>query len=575
MAFTWNFRSIPGSSQHFGFLKFHLASPLWSDRPLFAFLQWVILVTSGLSWGGADLAFGNDGASGKLTPHPVGQAIDRDAPGKYGLALQPVELPPGDSHPIDRLLARYYESHDINPPHVTADEQFARRVTLDLIGLPPTKAQLNEFLRDDSRDKRAKYIERLLADAESYTAHWITFWSDHFRIGSEVNAGAFDNDNTKAPQEWLLSMLRQSVPYDELARELIAGEIYDKYALCVAPTEDIISPVERAEMQIATTISQVFLGIQLKCAACHDSFIDRWTMQDAWGLAVALGGQELEVHRCQTATGQMALPQFPLASLGDIDPQLEIGPKRQRVAELMTCRANGLFARTIVNRLWARLIGRGLIEPLDEMMEHTPWNAELLDWLAAEFVRQGYDVKKLLLLITTSEAYQMQPVVRDKPLRTDEDYLFRGPELRSLTAEQVIDTIAVLGQMATPDANAVSTQTRAWQRTRTDLMTVLGRPTRDVVVSTRVQEASALMALEMLNGQELNGLVQKAATVQAAKAVDAPAFGEHICMMLLSRRPTENERIVLEQIGGKNFSDEVAADMIWTVAMLPEFLLLP
>jgi len=506
----------------------------------------------------------------------IDQGAVWDAPSEYHLPLRPVALPPGPGNPIDRLLVDYYQQIGSTPRAVIRDEQYVRRVTFDLVGFPPTEEELSTFLRDTTPDKRRAWAENLLGDADRYANHWMTFWSDHLRIGSEITAGAFDGDNTGAPREWLLSGLKDSVPYDALARELIAGDLYEKYALCVAPPEDIISPVERAEMQIGTTISQVFLGIQMKCASCHDSFIDRWTLQDAWGLAAALGGQELPMQRCQIPTGETAKPKFPLAELGEVDPALDLQQKRRRVAELMTCAENGLFARTVVNRLWARLLGRGMIEPLDEMMEHEPWYPPLMDWLAGEFVRSGYDLKHMLVLITSSEAYQRPPQVRAEPLRADSPYQFQGPELRWLTAEQFVDTVTRLAPPAPPvDGADQPAAKRAWQRTRTDLMTVLGRPTRDVVVSARVQEASALLALEMMNGQELQDLVQRGASTHWNPTSQPSDVAIRIYRELLSRNPTAEERLALQQVAGQPFTAEGTADMLWAVLMLPEFQLLP
>ena len=226
----------------------------------------------------------------------------------------------------------------------------------------------------------------------------MTFWSDHLRIGSAIDAGAFDDDNSKGPQEWLQAHLRQDDHYDRFVKELIAGDFFEQYAKSIAPPGEVASVVDVPEMQVATTISQVFLGIQLKCASCHDSFVDRWTLQDAWGLASALGDKPFELYRCQVPTGDKASARFPLVGLGEIDVHAGKQQRRQQVAELMTGTRNGLFARTIVNRLWARLFGRGLVEPLDEMMEHEPWNADLLDWLAAELIRKNYDLKEILFV---------------------------------------------------------------------------------------------------------------------------------------------------------------------------------
>ncbi len=505
--------------------------------------------------------------------------IDQDAiwddVKEYRLPLSEVQLPKGDAHPIDRLLAPYFANRGVAPNGSLSDERFARRAALDLVGLPLTAEQLAEFLRDESTNKREKLVHRLLTDDENYAAHWMTFWSDHLRIGSAVDAGIFDGDGTKGPQEWLKGQLDENVPYDQFVRHLIAGEFFEPYAKSIAPIGEVASQVDRPEMQVAATISQVFLGIQLKCASCHDSFVDRWTMQDAWGLASALGDQSFDLYRCDVDTGDHAKPCFPLKGLGEIDPKNDAQQRRRRVAELMTHRHNGLFVRTIVNRLWARMMGRGLVEPLDEMMEHEPWNGELLDWLAAELIRSDYDLKHVLSLIATSSAYQRPAAARQQAASTDA-YDFQGPEIRRLTAEQVIDSLALL--QSAPAEGRNESKARAWQSASTPLMAMLGRPGREVVVTTRHEEVSTLLALELINGQSLETLVQQAAKAQRAGASPPPAPEEQISRIyqtLLCRDPSEREKAIATRLLGTTASQDALADLIWAVVMLPEFQLIP
>ncbi len=501
----------------------------------------------------------------------IDQGAAWDGVEEYRLSLVDVRLPSGEGHPIDRLLTPYFAKHNLALGAPVSDERFARRAAPDLLGQPLSVEQLAEFLEDDDSNKREKLIQRLLADDENYVAHWMTFWSDHLRIGSAVDAGIFDSDGTKGPQEWLKSQLDQNVPYDRFVQQLIAGEFFEPYAKSIAPLGEVASQVDRPEMQVAATISQVFLGIQLKCASCHDSFVDRWTMQDAWGLASALGDQQFDVYRCEVATGDKARPRFPLSGLGTIDLAADVQQRRRQVAQLMTCEENGLFARTIVNRLWARLMGRGLVEPLDEMMEHEPWNSDLLDWLAAELIRHDYDLKHVLSLITTSKAYQLPMVVR--PQRTPAiDYLFRGPEIRRLTAEQFIDSLSLL--QLTPGDDGKRSTVRAWQIGSVPFMTMLGRPAREVVVTSRNQDMTALVALELINGESLEILVQQAAKGQLLQTVDHDELIARIHRTLLGRSPTREEYVIASQLLAESPSQDAVADFIWTLIMLPEFQLI-
>ena len=526
----------------------------------------------------APIANGNTGAN---APQPTTNSGDirRDAiegnNEKYQLALGEVHLSSGVGNPIDRLLAAYFQLHSIDPANTISDERFARRVALDLIGQPLTEAQLNEFIVDHRPGKRSELVKRLLADHENYVGHWMTFWSDHLRIGSDVAAGIFDNDETKAPQIWLKKELERDVPVDRLVYDLLASDSVDNYAKSVAPAGEVASRVDVPEMQLATTISQVFLGIQLKCASCHDSFVDRWQMKDAWGLAAALSNEPFEIYRCDIATHQKAIPRFPLVELGTIDPRADVQARRRQVAAMLTKHENGLFARTIVNRIWQRMFGRGLIEPLDEMMEHQPWNSELLDWLAGELIRQKYDVKRILEVIATSRAYQLPSVVRRKPIDSGA-YVFRGPEIRRITAEQFLDSLRQL--QISQNSKEVSTiqkdTPRAWQLENNRLMTMLGRPSRDVVTTSRNNEPTPLMALELINGGKLEEMVDAGASVQLKCAGGPSASGGHIFKMLLGRDPTPRERALIANVLGPVPTKKTVSDLIWAVAMLPEFQLI-
>jgi hypothetical protein len=493
-----------------------------------------------------------------------------DSEHEYHLELAAVRPPSGAGHPLDRLLSEYFQKHAVAPPAAIGDERFARRVALDLVGVPLSPERLSEFLNDGKPDKRTRLVQLILADHENYVAHWMSFWSDHLRIGSAVATGVFDNDETKAPHKWLKAQLDDNVTYDTFVRNMFGSDFLDKFALSIAPPGEVASPVDAPEMQMAVTISQVLLGIQLKCASCHDSFIDRWTLNDAWGFASALGENHFQIFRCQTATGQKAQPRFPLVGLGDIDPDADLQQRRRQVAGLLTHAQNGLFTRTIVNRLWARLFGRGFVEPLDEMMEHEPWNAELLDWLAGELVHRNFDLKQLLELIATSQAYQSQAVVRRQPLQGKE-YVFAGPEIRRLTAEQIVDSLSRLRQTKTDGAMT----TRAWQLENDRLMNMLGRPNRDVVVTWREQESSPLLALELINGARLEELVQQAADAQLQQTTEPEVLVTRIYRSLLSRDPTSSERLFAKSVVSESSLRDAVGDLVWTIVMLPEFQLSP
>jgi hypothetical protein len=212
-----------------------------------------------------------------------------------------------------------------------------------------------------------------------------------------------------------------------------------------------VNASQRPPLQAAQNVSQVFLGINLKCASCHDSFISSWKLQDAYALASVFSDQPLELFRCDKATGEIAQPQFLNVEIGQIDASKDRTLRQKELASLITSPDNARLRRTIVNRLWARFFGRGLIEPIDEI-DNPAWNQELLDWLAADLQAHGDDLQHVMQRMLTSRAYQM-PGVDGEPSESRE-YVFRGPLVKRQTAEQFIDTIWMVTDTAPGKADA-------------------------------------------------------------------------------------------------------------------------
>ncbi len=186
----------------------------------------------------------------------------------------------------------------------------------------------------------------------------------------------------------------------------------------------------------------MFHGVNLKCAGCHDSFVSDWTLADAYSLAATFSDKPLEMVHCDRATGKMADARFLYPQLGEIDPKLSRPERLKRFSQVLTSQSNGRLSRNIVNRLWARLLGRGLVEPLDDM-EKPAWSSDLLDWLAEDLAANKYDLRHTIELIMTSRAYQL-PVVEPAPVSEKSPFVFRGPQARRLSAEQFADAISTL-----------------------------------------------------------------------------------------------------------------------------------
>ena len=364
------------------------------------------------------------------------------APQGYEPPLRPrrPELPPAQGerdHPIDRILDAYAQLHGKTRPEPIDDATFLRRVALDLVGLLPNPETRQEFLADTSPDKRERMIDQLLEDEIGYADHWLTFFNDLLR--NDYSGTGFITGGRSQISTWLYESLLHNKPFDLIARELIAPPSpASRGYIDGIKWRGEVSAGQTVEIQFAQSVSQSFLGINMKCASCHDSFIDRWKLEDAYGLAAVYSDRPLEIHRCDKPIDRMAKAAWLFPELGQIDPSASRDDRLSQLADLMTHPENGRFTRTIVNRLWYKLMGRGIVHPLDAMQSE-PWNAELLDFLAISLSDQDYDLKSTLRLIATSQAYQSQ-CVTERP-ESGNEFVFAGPVARRMTAEQFLDNV--------------------------------------------------------------------------------------------------------------------------------------
>jgi len=541
----------------------------------------------------------------KLTADEIGTLgawIDQGAPWEEGLSLSAfptarweprrVELPPAPAgaavaaNPIDRLLAPYFAHHKIAPAAVVSDRVFARRAYLDLVGLMPSHAEIDAFEKDSQADKRRALVQRLLASREQYAVHWLSFWNDALR--NDYKGPGYIDGGRKQITGWLYKALTENKPFDQFVRELVAPPNDESAGFVKGIVwRGVVNASQRPEMQAAQHVSQVFLGINLKCASCHDSFVSEWKLDDAYALASVFSDKPLEVHRCDAPLKRTVEPRFLSAKLGKVDPKAPLAVRRKQVAEILTSPQDGRLARTIVNRLWARLLGRGLVEPVDSM-DNPPWNAELLDYLATDLVDHKYDLQHTLELIVTSQAYQLPSV--GATVSTEKDFVFRGPLVKRLSAEQFIDAVSTVTGVwqpangfkppkkktaagAAPDFSAVGI--RSALAIADPLARALGRPNREQVVTSREQAATTLQVLELTNGTTLDKLLKQGAA-RRLKETPGPAeeLIEAVYLRALLRRPEPKELETARGLVGTPVSPDGVQDLIWTLIMLPEFQLI-
>ncbi len=543
------------------------------------------------------------------------------APVATSIAPRRPELPPapGDSsldNPIDRLLAPYFRDNGVEFPGPVDDRTFARRVFLDVIGLLPSPEEVDRFEKSDAPDARERLVRDLLGRRREYAEHWMTFWNDALR--NAYRGTGFIDGGRKQLTGWLFAALYHNIPYDRFVRELIDPVDGSEGFVKGIIWRGTVNASQRKEMQAAQNVAQVFLGTNLKCASCHDSFVNDWKLADAYALASVFAEKPLELHRCNEPIGEVAAPAAPFAELGEIDAEAPREARMRRLAELLASRENGRLARTMVNRLWASFFGRGLVEPVDEM-ENEPWHRDLLDWLAADLADSGFDIKRTIELICTSRAYASSSV--GEPAPGSADPVFRGPLVRRMTAEQFVDALGTLtgewtrpsdaltkidgrgqgGQLAAVRAvlesqgeDATPRPLRAVVAHDDQLQRALGRPNREQVVTRRDSVATTLQALELTNGDTLASILQAGARRWLEDAVledavldgdaldgsaldagrDGNALLDAVFRLALARAPDDVERETLLAVIGSPPDTAGVEDLLWIVAMLPEFQLI-
>jgi hypothetical protein len=482
-------------------------------------------------------------------------------------------------NPIDQLLGPYFAAHHAAIGKLVDDRAYIRRVYLDLVGLLPEPEEVNRFVADAAADKRQSLVEKLLADKQNYAEHWMTFWNDALR-NAYRGTGYIDGGRTQI-SGWLYQSLYDNKPFDQFVRELIDPKPESAGFIRGIVWRGVVNASQRPAMQAAQNVSQVFLGINLKCASCHDSFINDWTLNDSYGLAGIFSDTPLEVHRCDKPTGRFAPLKFLYPELGAIDPKAAREKRLEQLAKAITSPEDGRLSRTMVNRLWAQMFGRGLVEPVDDM-DQGAWNADLLDWLASDLVDHHFDLKQTLELICASRAYQLRSVGAPNPAQNG--FEFQGPIVKRMTAEQFVDAVSSVTGIPLQGATFQPPKSgpgekggriRAVLLNDDPLSRALGRSDREQVTTHRDNLATTLEALELTNGATLDDLVKQGSQNWTTKKLKSPTeLVKEIYLRAICRAPTSSELSTATKFVGASMSPESLEDLLWSVFMLPEFQLI-
>jgi hypothetical protein len=474
----------------------------------------------------------------------------------YRLSLvPPAPKPPVVSSPgyneIDRFIVAKWEADKLpeakSPPPVCDDATFLRRIYLDLTGVIPSAEASRAFVADKAPDKRAKWVDKLLADKEAYAAHWTPFWEEALASSPTVGGVATHGNYT----EFIYNSFLENKPYDLMVAELLDPTLPGHQQSSAANANGKINVIgfvrnddEKDTLQTAANTAQVFLGTGMKCASCHNHFLNKeWPQKRFTAFASLFGSNDLELVRCEKRSGQFVaaafpfdLPNTPTTVPKDIDGRLHY------LTTLLIDPTDPRFARTLVNRLWKRYMGLGLFEPADDFrLDRPASHPELLEWLADDFMRHSYDIKHTIRLILSSRSYQLRynPALEDhfNVQKPDEPRYARSPSLRRLTAEQFIDSIR--------EASAKNWDGQRLYRTSTStaLTRALGRPaSRNEISTGRADDVAVVQSLEMLNGDELHQFIYDGEILdELAAQSDRKKIIEQLYWAVLNRPPTASE----------------------------------
>jgi len=489
----------------------------------------------------------------------------------------------GLNQPIDLFVNEYFKKNKISWQKSVDDKTYIRRVYLDVTGLLPSPESINAFVSDTRSNKREVLVDKLLANNEGYAQHWLTFWNDALR--NDYSGTGYITNGRFGITKWLYGSLKNNKPYDTFVKELISPTKESEGFIRGIQWRGTINSSQSTEMQAAQNVSQVLLGLNLKCTSCHDSFISDWKLDDAYAFANVFSSKTLEIHRCDLPTGRMAGYGVLYSSLGKIKETNITAERLVSLADILVQKKNGRLYRTLVNRVWAQLMGRGIVEPVD-MMDNEPWSQDLLDWLASDFTANGYDMKRLMRQILISKTYQTPAMgLKESQMLTASNFVFKGIMKRRITAEQFADAVsqsffplytdsALVKKMLPADIKNDIPFARASLVKNDPFLTALGRPNRENVSTSRISQANLLQALELTNGNKFNLSLRKGAEIWAQKYQTGESLVKALYLKALGREPSLKEITLAVKYIGKKPSVEGIQDLVWAVTLLPEFQLI-
>jgi uncharacterized protein DUF1549/uncharacterized protein DUF1553 len=497
---------------------------------------------------------------------------------------------PPEQNYIDKFIFAKLKMLNILPADLCTDQEFLRRACMDLCGVLPTGDEAKAFLTSTDPAKRAKLIDQLLERPE-YADFWTLKWADVLR----ANRKTLQLDGVHKYHEWIRENLANNRGFDQWVRELITSD-GSTYA---NPPANFYR-VAKDPTSLAETTAQLFFGVRMQCAKCHNHPFEKWTQDDYYSLAAFFARVKLKKDPNEEATkqpaqaaelvfldraGEVTQPRtgkvMPPKVFGEAKPA-EVPPdgdRREALAAWLTRPDNPFLPRSVVNRVWYHLLGRGIVDPVDDFRDSNPAsNEELLNALAKDFVDHKFDLKHVIRTVMNSRTYQLSAQTND--FNKDDSKYFSHAVTRMHTAEQLLD--AICSATAVPEKFAgLPLGTRATQLPDGEVnhvfLKTFGQPARELACECeRESDSNLAQALQLINGptihEKLRNPTNRIGQLLTAKKPDAEIVNE-LYYATLSRAPVEAEvKAVMDHVNKNQDKRKAWEDVAWALINSKEFL---
>lgn len=488
------------------------------------------------------------------------------------------ELP--ENNYIDTHMHNKFKNLRIIPSELCTDEEFIRRVTLDVTGRLPTVDEYNAFLADVDPKKRDKLVDELLTRKE-FVEIWVMKWAELLTIRT---TNQISYKSMLLYYTWLQERVANNVPMNVMVQELLGS---NGGTFANAATNYYQN--ETNTLKVAENVAQVFMGMRMQCAQCHNHPFDRWTMDDYYSFAAFFsqigrkrGEDPREIIVFNSGSGEVRHPVgnrvMAPKFLGGETPDVAGKDRRQVMANWLASDENPFFSQNLSNIVWAHFFGKGIIQEVDDVrISNPPVNKELLDALSQKLREYNYDFKKLVRDICTSRTYQLSTKTNETNEKDTTN--FSHATLRRMRAEVLLDAIT---QVTTTSNKfpGLPSGARAVQiangNTSTYFLTTFGRAKRETVCSCEVKmEPNLSQALHMLNGDTVNAKVTQGGLVATRLGEEVPheKIVEEIYIRCLTRKPTEKELTnLMELVSQEENKQQALEDVFWALLNSREFV---